>query len=100
MEKEGGGSGGAARFGDDAALERQFLYGGTNLVFSDGDDVVDVFENVLEGNLAHGSGAHAVSDGLGDGFGIPLDQLFLVETVTGISGDLRLHAVDFHFFLL
>src|ERR1043166_9240267 len=99
MIEESGGSGSAAGLGDDAAFERQLFHRGADLVFSDGDNVVYVFGNILKGNLTDRSGSHAVGDGLCDSFRIRLHKLLLVETIARMGSDLGFHSVDPHFLL-
>jgi len=52
-----------AGFGHALRIHRQELHGLANLVFTDGDDVVDVFLDVLEVDRSHALCAQTIGDG-------------------------------------
>ena len=94
MVQNGGEGDGAGRLGDQVGVGEINLHRVENLLLRDGDNAVDVLENVLEVELAEGLGAEAVGDGAGSAAGGPLDEGFGFEGFLGISGNEGFRAED------
>ena len=94
VEERGGEGDGAGGFGGEVGGLQDEAEGGADLVFGDGDDAVDVLEDVLEVALAEGLGAEAIGEGAGGLGGGPLDKGAGVEGLFGVGGEGWFYAVD------
>lgn len=97
MEDEPGSGNGAAGFCDCLWIQAQILHGLSDLIFIDGDDVIDVSADMLEVDRANTLRAESIGEGAADLLGRELNDLSLTKAGLGVSSEFRFDTNDFDF---
>ena len=95
MREAGGKRHRAAGLGEDVGLANEGTHGAANLLFADGDDIVDKLLQQLEGDGADRLRAQAIGNGAAGALGFDLDDVAGAEALLRVVGQLRLDGYDF-----